>query len=163
MNKVLIRCLFFAFILQACTNSNSSDSENEIPIKKVERRYDLFAEEEELYKDRSKLNLEESFSASKEVLKTSYIEEVENLNNRSTKSFYVYKIRDGQVVKSEDTTSITFPLFFLSEDKLFEGKIFTDSTYVFLTTPEKYEVLKINASINYKWIKDAPLLIIQAL
>lgn len=156
MNKILIRCIAFVFIFQAC--KNSSESNTEVPLKKIEARYDLFAEENEVYQNQKTLTIEESFFNSKEVIRVDYLEEVEYVTQRNNRPFYIYKITHGQSEKTEDTIMLTYPLFFLSEAKLFQGKIFTDSTYIFLTTPERYDVLKVNASINYKWTKDAPLI-----
>lgn len=156
MNKILIRCIAFVFIFQAC--KNSSESNPEAPIKKVEERYDLFADENEVYENQKTLSIEESFYNSKEVIRVNYLEEIEYVTQRNNKPFYIYKIIDGQSEKSEDTTMVTYPMYFLSEAKLFQGKVLTDSTYIFLTTPERYDVLKVNASIHYKWTKDAPLI-----
>lgn len=156
MKKILTKCILIIGVFQACT-SNTKKTNNHT-IDKANRTYDLFAEPDEINDTQQSLSLEEAIHFSEEVIVVNHIEEIENSTERTGNAFYLYRINSGVSKKTEEDSEINFPLLFLSEQKLLHSNALKDSTYIFLTPLEEYDMLKSHSIIKYKWTENAPLI-----
>ncbi|KQR94374.1 hypothetical protein ASG01_00350 [Chryseobacterium sp. Leaf180] len=125
--------------------------------KKYERpdhySVDLFENERNEQKKRM-LTAEEALEKSILVLKTDKTELLGNpkINNRSV---FVYKIADGEILKSRND-SVDFPIRIISDYDLFSKRKKEDSATIYLVKPTSYKLLIKDFGVSYQTVPLAP-------
>lgn len=119
---------------------------------------DLFADEHQEGKAYI-MNKDECFNGSELVIASSDVKLTDSSKGRG-KSFYLYKVRSGKVLKTVRDSTVEMPMLFLSQYKLKIKK--TDSMYVYLKNLEGYRFLKKDRNLNYQWLKAAPVYSVKA-
>ena len=114
---------------------------------------DLFADEHQEGKAYI-MNKDECFNGSELVIASSDVKLTDSSKGRG-KSFYLYKVRSGKVLKTVRDSTVEMPMLFLSQYKLKIKN--TDSMYVYLKNLEGYRFLKKDRNLNYQWLKAAPV------
>jgi len=142
MNKKLI-------ILISCEKKYQSPGQYE---------NDLFADERQEGKAYI-MNKDECFNGSELVIASSDVKLTDSSKGRG-KSFYLYKVRSGKVLKTVRDSTVEMPMLFLSQYKLKIKN--TDSMYVYLKNLEGYRFLKKDRNLNYQWLKAAPVYSVKA-
>lgn len=127
--------------------------------KKYERpdqyNVDLFANERGANKAYV-MNKNEAFEASTLVLGTSDIAITDSSKGRG-KSFFIYKIKSGGILKTTRDSVVNFPLRFISNQRLQFKKENNDSLYIYLETLKGYKMIGEELNIKYQWLKAAPI------
>ena len=145
---IILLCL-----LQAC----QSETDRDMTDNRKFQRINLFSQDTEIvYDNTGKLSFEEAFQASEYVLLAADIIKIDSSATRGVRPFYVYRIDQGKIEKSKSSQKWKFPVYFVSEDRLFRGTYVTDSVYLFLSPLKDYAILKNNSPISYQWLYDAP-------
>ncbi|MDR6464900.1 hypothetical protein [Chryseobacterium sediminis] len=119
---------------------------------------DLFADEHQEGKAYI-MNKDECFDGSELVIASSDVKLTDSSKGRG-KSFYLYKVRSGKVLKTVRDSTVEMPMLFLSQYKLKIKN--TDSMYVYLKNLEGYRFLKKDRNLNYQWLKAAPVYSVKA-
>lgn len=119
---------------------------------------DLFADERQEGKAYI-MNKDECFDGSELVIASSDVKLADSSKDRG-KSFYLYKVRSGKVLKTVRDSTVEMPMLFLSQYKLKIKN--TDSMYVYLKNLEGYRFLKKDRNLNYQWLKAAPVYSVKA-
>ncbi len=119
---------------------------------------DLFADERQEGKAYI-MNKDECFDGSELVIASSDVKLADSSKGRG-KSFYLYKVRSGKVLKTVRDSTVEMPMLFLSQYKLKIKN--TDSMYVYLKNLEGYRFLKKDRNLNYQWLKAAPVYSVKA-
>jgi len=119
---------------------------------------DLFADERQEGKAYI-MNKDECFNGSELVIASSDVKLTDSSKGRG-KSFYLYKVRSGKVLKTVRDSTVEMPMLFLSQYKLKIKN--TDSMYVYLKNLEGYRFLKKDRNLNYQWLKAAPVYSVKA-
>lgn len=119
---------------------------------------DLFADEHQEGKAYI-MNKDECFNGSELVIASSDVKLTDSSKGRG-KSFYLYKVRSGKVLKTVRDSIVEIPMLFLSQYKLKIKN--TDSMYVYLKNLEGYRFLKKDRNLNYQWLKAAPVYSVKA-
>ncbi|SMO83132.1 hypothetical protein SAMN06265171_10843 [Chryseobacterium rhizoplanae] len=146
MNKKLIIGLpvILMVLLLSCEKKYQSPGQYE---------NDLFADEHQEGKAYI-MNKDECFNGSELVIASSDVKLTDSSKGRG-KSFYLYKVRSGKVLKTVRDSTVEMPMLFLSQYKLKIKN--TDSMYVYLKNLEGYRFLKKDRNLNYQWLKAAPV------
>ncbi|WP_228428100.1 hypothetical protein [Chryseobacterium oncorhynchi] len=113
---------------------------------------DLFADERQEGKAYI-MDEEECFDGSELVLSSSNVKLADSSKGRG-KSFFIYKVRSGKVLKTVRDSTLEFPMEFLSPYKL---KLKNDSMYVYLKNLEGYRLIAKDRNLKYQWLKAAPV------
>ena len=111
-----------------------------------------------VYDNTGKLSYDDAFERSKLVLKTANLIKTDSSVGRGAKTFYIYRVENGAIEKSEDIKKKIFPFQFMSEEDFFKGKNLQDSTILFLEPLLDFRFLKNNIGVKYRWIPNAPFL-----
>lgn len=151
MNKKLIIGLpaILMVLLLSCEKKYQSPGQYE---------NDLFADEHQEGKAYI-MNKDECFNGSELVIASSDVKLTDSSKGRG-KSFYLYKVRSGKVLKTVRDSTVEMPMLFLSQYKLKIKN--TDSMYVYLKNLEGYRFLKKDRNLNYQWLKAAPVYSVKA-
>lgn len=113
---------------------------------------DLFADERQEGKAYI-MDEEECFDGSELVLSSSNVKLADSSKGRG-KSFFIYKVRSGKVLKTVRDSTLEFPMEFLSPYRL---KLKNDSMYVYLKNLEGYRLIAKDRNLKYQWLKAAPV------
>lgn len=145
MNKKLIMGLpaLLTVFLISCEKKYQS------PAKYEE---DLFADERQEGKAYI-MNEEECFDGSELVIASSNVKLIDSSRGRG-KSFFIYKVRSGKVLKTVRDSTQEFPMQFLSPYKL---KLKEDSMYVYLKNLNGYRLIAKDRNLKYQWLRAAPV------
>ncbi len=114
---------------------------------------DLFAQERQEGKAYI-MNEDECFDGSELVLASSEVKLSDSSKGRG-KSFYLYKVKSGKVLKTVRDSTVDMPMLFLSQYKL-KIKI-TDSMYVYIKKLYGYRFIAKDRNLKYQWLKAAPV------
>lgn len=114
---------------------------------------DLFAQERQEGKAYI-MNRDECFDGSELVLASSEVKLADSSKGRG-KSFYLYKVKSGKVLKTVRDSTVDMPMLFLSQYKLKIKN--TDSMYVYLKKLEGYRFIAKDRNLKYQWLKAAPV------
>lgn len=117
----------------------------------IEHKIDLFAGEREVGKAYV-MNEKECFDVSEIVISTSRIRLMDSSSGRG-KPVFIYKVDSGNVLKTTRDSVITYPLQFLSDQKLTFKK--DSSVYIYLKKLEGYRFIAEEKHLKYQWIKGA--------
>ncbi|WP_228413667.1 hypothetical protein [Chryseobacterium sp. CH21] len=119
---------------------------------------DLFAQERQEGKAYI-MNKDECFDGSELVITSSDVKLTDSSKGRG-KSFFLYKVRSGKVLKTVRDSTVDMPMMFLSQYKL---KIkSTDSMYVYLKKLDGYRFIAKDRNLKYQWLKAAPVYSVKA-
>ena len=125
-----------------------------------EKKYQSPAQyEEDLFADERKegkayiMDEEECFDGSELVISSSNVKLADSSKGRG-KSFFIYKVRSGKVLKTVRDSTLEFPMEFLSPYRL---KLKNDSMYVYLKNLEGYRLIAKDRNLKYQWLKAAPV------
>lgn len=119
---------------------------------------DLFADERQEGKAYI-MNRGECFDGSELVIASSDVKLADSSKGRG-KSFFLYKVRSGKVLKTVRDSTVDMPMLFLSQYKL---KIKNnDSMYVYLKKLEGYRFIAKDRNLEYQWLKAAPVYSVKA-
>jgi hypothetical protein len=124
----------------------------------IEHKIDLFADERQEGKAYV-MNEEECFGASELVISTSKIKLTDSSSGRG-KSIFIYKIDSGNVLKTTRDSVITYPLQFLSNQRLALKK--ETSIYLYLKKLEGFRFIAEEKHLKYQWVKGAPVYSVKA-
>lgn len=113
---------------------------------------DLFADERQEGKAYI-MDEEECFDGSELVISSSNVKLADSSKGRG-KSFFIYKVRSGKVLKTVRDSTLEFPMEFLSPYRL---KLKNDSMYVYLKNLEGYRLIAKDRNLKYQWLKAAPV------
>ncbi|TZF95278.1 hypothetical protein FW781_15425 [Chryseobacterium panacisoli] len=151
MNKKLIMSLpaILMVLLISCEKKYQSPGQYE---------NDLFADEHQEGKAYI-MSKDECFDGSELVIASSDVKLTDSSKGRG-KSFFLYKVRSGKVLKTVRDSTVEMPMLFLSQYKLKIKN--TDSMYVYLKKLEGYRFLKKDRNLNYQWLKAAPVYSVKA-
>lgn len=146
MNKKLIISLpaILMVILISCEKKYQSPGQYE---------NDLFAHERQEGKAYI-MNKDECFDGSELVISSSDVKLADSSKGRG-KSFFLYKVRSGKVLKTVRDSTVEMPMLFLSQYKLKIKN--TDSMYVYLKKLEGYRFIAKDRNLKYQWLKAAPV------
>jgi hypothetical protein len=151
MNKKLIISLpaILMVILISCEKKYQSPGQYE---------NDLFADEHQEGKAYI-MNRDECFDGSELVIASSEVKLADSSKGRG-KSFFLYKVRSGKVLKTVRDSTVEMPMLFLSQYKLKMKN--TDSMYVYLKKLEGYRFIAKDRNLKYEWLKAAPVYSVKA-
>jgi len=151
MNKKLIISLpaILMVILISCEKKYQSPGQYE---------NDLFADEHQEGKAYI-MNKDECFDGSELVISSSDVKLADSSKGRG-KSFFLYKVRSGKVLKTVRDSTVEMPMLFLSQYKLKIKN--TDSMYVYLKKLEGYRFIAKDRNLKYEWLKAAPVYSVKA-
>lgn len=96
---------------------------------------------------------DEAYENSDMVLSSSDTKLIDSSSGRG-KSFFIYKINAGTVLKTTRDSVVTFPIEILSTQKL---KLKKDSSYVFLQKLKGFKFIAEEKKIKYQWVTGAPV------
>ncbi|WP_121487009.1 hypothetical protein [Chryseobacterium sp. 7] len=119
---------------------------------------DLFAQERQEGKAYI-MNKDECFDGSELVLESSDVKLADSSKGRG-KSFYLYKVKSGKVLKTVRDSTVDMPMLFLSQYKLKIKN--SDSMYVYLKKLEGYRFIAKDRNLKYQWLKAAPVYSVKA-
>lgn len=119
---------------------------------------DLFADERQEGKAYI-MNREECFDGSEMVLASSGVKLADSSKGRG-KSFFLYKVSSGKVLKTVRDSAVEMPMMFLSPYKLKIKN--SDSIYVYLKKLEGYRFIAKERNLKYQWLKAAPVYSVKA-
>jgi hypothetical protein len=119
---------------------------------------DLFADERQEGKAYI-MNEAECFDGSELVIASSTVKLADSSKGRG-KSFFLYKVRSGKVLKTVRDSTVDTPFMFLSPYKLKIKN--TDSIYVYLKKLEGYRFIAKDRNLKYQWLKAAPVYSVKA-
>ena len=116
-------------------------------------KIDLFADERQEGKAYI-MKPQECFDESDMVVSSSDIQLVDQSSGRG-KSIFIYRVNSGKVLKTTRDSLVTFPLQFLSGQRLMFRR---DSTsYTYLKKLEGYHFIAKPMNLKYQWLKAAPV------
>ncbi|THV58978.1 hypothetical protein EK417_11465 [Chryseobacterium candidae] len=146
MNKTLIIGLpiMLIILLISCEKKYQSPGHYE---------NDLFADEHQEGKAYI-MNRDECFDGSELVIASSDVILSDSSKGRG-KSFFLYKVKSGKVLKTVRDSTVEMPMLFLSQYKLKIKN--TDSMYVYLKKLEGYRFIAKDRNLKYQWLKAAPV------
>jgi hypothetical protein len=124
----------------------------------IEHKIDLFADERQEGKAYV-MNEDECFGASELVISTSKIKLTDSSSGRG-KSIFIYKIDSGNVLKTTRDSVITYPIQFLSNQRLALKK--ETSVYLYLKKLEGFRFIAEEKHLKYQWVKGAPVYSVKA-
>ncbi len=119
---------------------------------------DLFAQERQEGKAYI-MNRDECFDGSELVLASSEVKLADSSKGRG-KSFFLYKVKSGKVLKTVRDSAVEMPMMFLSQYKLKIKN--TDSMYLYLKKLEGYRFIAKDRNLKYQWLKAAPVYSVKA-
>ncbi|RQO42512.1 hypothetical protein DBR39_01145 [Chryseobacterium sp. KBW03] len=119
---------------------------------------DLFADERQEGKAYI-MNESECFDGSELVITSSTVKLADSSKGRG-KSFFLYKVKSGKVLKTVRDSTVDTPFMFLSPYKLKIKN--TDSIYVYLKKLEGYRFIAKDRNLKYQWLKAAPVYSVKA-
>ncbi|UKB78439.1 hypothetical protein [Chryseobacterium sp. MEBOG07] len=119
---------------------------------------DLFADERQEGKAYI-MNEAECFDGSELVIASSTVKLADSSKGRG-KSFFLYKVKSGKVLKTVRDSTVDTPFMFLSPYKLKIKN--TDSIYVYLKKLEGYRFIAKDRNLKYQWLKAAPVYSVKA-
>ncbi|WP_241486051.1 hypothetical protein [Chryseobacterium angstadtii] len=96
---------------------------------------------------------EECFDGSELVIASSNVKLADSSRGRG-KSFFLYKVRSGKVLKTVRDSVVDYPFMFLSQQRL---KLKSDSIYLYLKKLEGYRLIAPERNLKYEWLKAAPV------
>ncbi|KFF07702.1 hypothetical protein IX38_09855 [Chryseobacterium luteum] len=99
------------------------------------------------------MNEEECFDGSELVIASSNVKLADSSKGRG-KTFFLYKVRSGKVMKTIRDSVVDYPFMFLSDQRL---KLKSDSIYLYLKKLEGYRFIAAERNLKYKWLKAAPV------
>ncbi len=99
------------------------------------------------------MNREECFDASELVVGSSSVKLVDSSSGRG-KSFFLYQVKNGKILKTVRDSVMNYPFMFLSHQRL---KLKNDSMYLYLKRLEGYTLIREDRNLNYQWVKSAPV------
>jgi hypothetical protein len=111
---------------------------------------DLFADERQEGKAYI-MDEEECFDGSELVLASSNVKLADSSKGRG-KSFFLYKVRSGKVLKTVRDSTLEMPMMFLSPHKL---KLKEDSMYLYLKKLDGYRFIAKERNLKYQWLRGA--------
>ena len=114
---------------------------------------DLFAHERQEGKAYI-MNKDECFDGSELVIASSDVKLADSSKGRG-KSFFLYKVKSGKVLKTVRDSTVDMPMLFLSQYKLKIKN--SDSMYVYLKKLEGYRFIAKDRNLKYQWLKAAPV------
>jgi hypothetical protein len=114
---------------------------------------DLFAHERQEGKAYI-MNKDECFDGSELVIASSDVKLADSSKGRG-KSFFLYKVKSGKVLKTVRDSTVDMPMLFLSQYKLKIKN--SDSMYVYLRKLEGYRFIAKDRNLKYQWLKAAPV------
>lgn len=114
---------------------------------------DLFAHERQEGKAYI-MNKDECFDGSELVIASSDVKLADSSKGRG-KSFFLYKVKSGKVLKTIRDSTVDMPMLFLSQYKLKIKN--SDSMYVYLKKLEGYRFIAKDRNLKYQWLKAAPV------
>lgn len=135
--------LLFMILMMSCEKKYQRPDHYEI---------DLFADERQEGKAYV-MNPEECYNASAMVIASHEVKLVDSSSGRG-KSFFIYKVNSGKIMKTTRDSAVQYPLQFLSEQKL---KLKKDSIYVYLEKLEGYRFIAEEMELKYQWLRGAPV------
>ncbi|MFZ4927521.1 hypothetical protein [Chryseobacterium sp. Mn2064] len=151
MNKKLIISLpaLLMMLLVSCEKKYQSPGHYE---------NDLFSDERQEGKAYI-MNTEECFDGSELVIASSTVKLADSSKDRG-KSFFLYKVNSGKVLKTVRDSTVEIPMMFLSQYKLKLKN--NDSMYVYLKKLEGYRFIAKDRNLKYQWLKAAPVYSVKA-
>lgn len=111
---------------------------------------DLFADERQEGKAYI-MDAEECFDGSELVLASSEVKLADSSKGRG-KTFFLYKVRSGKVVKTVRDSALDMPMMFMSPHKL---KLTEDSMYLYLKKLNGYRFIAKGRNLKYQWLRGA--------
>ncbi|MGN7757813.1 hypothetical protein ACTJIV_10050 [Chryseobacterium sp. 22532] len=99
------------------------------------------------------MNEEECFDGSELVIASSNVKLTDSSKGRG-KTFFLYKVRSGKVLKTIRDSVMDYPFMFLSDQRL---KLKPDSIYLYLKKLEGYRFIAAERNLKYQWLKAAPV------
>ncbi|NML72368.1 hypothetical protein HHL23_21645 [Chryseobacterium sp. RP-3-3] len=99
------------------------------------------------------MNEEECFDDSELVIASSSVKLTDSSKGRG-KTFFLYKVRDGKMLKTIRDSVVDYPFTFLSDQRL---KLKNDSIYLYLKKLEGYRFIAAERNLRYQWLKAAPV------
>ncbi|WP_228409739.1 hypothetical protein [Chryseobacterium sp. T16E-39] len=99
------------------------------------------------------MNKKECIDGSDMVLVSSDIKLVDSSSGRG-RSIFIYRLKSGMTEKTTRDSVVTYPLQFLSNQRL---KLKKDSMYIFLKKLNGYRFIAEEKKLKYQWLKSAPV------
>lgn len=141
MKMISFLSVFFIALVVSCEEKRPQ----------IEHKIDLFADERQEGKAYV-MNEDECFDASEIVIATSKIKLTDSSPGRG-KPIFIYKIDSGNVLKTTRDSLITYPVQFLSNQKLALKK--DSAIYVYLKKLEGFRFIAEEKHLKYQWVKGA--------
>lgn len=99
------------------------------------------------------MNEEECFDGSELVIASGNVKLADSSKGRG-KTFFLYKVRSGKMMKTIRDSVVEYPFMFLSDQRL---KLKNDSIYLYLKKLEGYRFIAAERNLKYQWLKAAPV------
>ncbi|SIS33000.1 hypothetical protein SAMN05421639_102454 [Chryseobacterium shigense] len=99
------------------------------------------------------MNEEECFDGSELVIASGNVKLTDSSKGRG-KTFFLYKVRSGKIMKTIRDSVVDYPFMFLSDQRL---KLKNDSIYLYLKKLEGYRFIAAERNLKYQWLKAAPV------
>lgn len=116
----------------------------------IPHEIDLFAQERREGKAYI-MSAQECFDASDLVVSTAGIKLVDSSTGRG-RSFFIYKINSGEILKSTRDSVLGFPFQMVSSQRL---KLKNEPIYVYLKKLQGYRFIAEEKKLKYQWLKGA--------
>ncbi|KXH79106.1 hypothetical protein AU378_20855 [Chryseobacterium kwangjuense] len=142
-SSILFLPLLLLMALSACEKKYQAPDHYSVDLFKDERQ------EGKAYI----MNEEECFDGSELVIASSNVKLADSSKGRG-KTFFLYKVRSGKVLKTVRDSVAEYPFMFLSHQRL---KLKTDSMYLYLKKLEGYRFIAAERNLKYEWLKAAPV------
>lgn len=99
------------------------------------------------------MNEEECFDGSELVIASGNVKLTDSSKGRG-KTFFLYKVKSGKIMKTIRDSVVDYPFMFLSDQRL---KLKNDSLYLYLKKLEGYRFIAAERNLKYQWLKAAPV------
>ncbi|MDN5478036.1 MAG: hypothetical protein L0G39_13950 [Chryseobacterium sp.] len=99
------------------------------------------------------MNEEECFDGSELVIASGNVKLTDSSKGRG-KTFFLYKVKSGKIMKTIRDSVVDYPFMFLSDQRL---KLKNDSIYLYLKKLEGYRFIAAERNLKYQWLKAAPI------
>ncbi|AZA51100.1 hypothetical protein EG346_24290 [Chryseobacterium carnipullorum] len=99
------------------------------------------------------MNEEECFDGSELVIASGNVKLTDSSKGRG-KTFFLYKVKSGKIMKTIRDSVVDYPFMFLSDQRL---KLKNDSIYLYLKKLEGYRFIAAERNLKYQWLKAAPV------
>lgn len=149
------KTILFCGLLMLAYSCNSGN--DRLRQKPNGNKYQLF-QEEQTATGSARLSKEQATQQSAVVLLAAEVIAIDSADDRGGVQF-LYQVNQAEsMLKPDSATGISFPLRFITTERLDFGAYKAKPVYIFLDTLAPKSVLRQSSKLKYRWLKKAPVL-----